>query len=121
MKYIVILLFTGVFLFNSVVFADNIDVRYDRAAKYYHKLFDDNTFKQLESNWIKTIRYFESIYQNHSTHSKAPAALLSSGKLYRALYQYNLKSIFYLYKIEKRYYITNSVLYYFIRFSILIL
>ena len=94
MKYIVILLFTGVFLFNSVVFADNIDVRYDRAAKYYHKLFDDNTFKQLESNWIKTIRYFESIYQNHSTHSKAPAALLSSGKLYRALYQYNLKSIY---------------------------
>jgi N-acetylmuramoyl-L-alanine amidase len=94
MKNIAVLIIITVFFFHSAAIADNIDIRYQRAAKYYHMLFDDAAFKKLESNWIKTIKYFESIYQNHSTHAKAPAAMFNSGKLYRALYQYNSKSIY---------------------------
>lgn len=94
MKNIAVLVIISIFFFGSAAIADNIDIRYQRAAKYYHRLFDDTSFKKLESNWIKTIKYFESIYQNHATHEKAPAALFNSGKLYRALYQYNSKSIY---------------------------
>lgn len=89
-----ILLFITIIYFSTPVLADSIDVRYDKAAKSYHLLFENKKFKKLESNWIKTIRYFESIYKNHPKHAKAPNSLLSTGKLYRALYQYNSKSIY---------------------------
>lgn len=80
-------------MLTGVVFADNADRMYAKAAEKYHLLYDDTPYRLFEDNWLKTIKQFQVIHINYPDHPVAPKSLYNIGKLYRSLYQWNKKAI----------------------------
>ena len=62
---------------------------YDQAAQDFHKLYRPGRFRDLASNWIKTIEAFEKIAEEQADHIQAPQALYSAAKLADSLYNWN--------------------------------
>ncbi len=76
------------------IYGDNIDRRYEKAAKNYHRLFKSTQYNKIEDNWLKTIRQFQTIFKNYPKHRQAAPSLYNIGKLYRGLFQRSRKSIY---------------------------
>ncbi len=77
------------FLAPNLVLADKIDRIYFKAAKDFHELYRDTSFRDQADNWLKTIRSFKGIYERAPGHKRAPQSLMNIGLLYRSLYKWN--------------------------------
>ncbi|MDX2469907.1 MAG: N-acetylmuramoyl-L-alanine amidase [SAR324 cluster bacterium] len=77
------------FLAPNFALADKIDRIYFSAAKDFHELYRDTSFRDQADNWLKTIRSFKQVYEMAPGHKRAPQSLLNIGLLYRSLYKWN--------------------------------
>lgn len=94
LKYLFLFLCLSFLVCTSSVHADSTERTYRAAARNFHKLYKDSPFRKYQSNWIKTIEKFQSIYRNHPRHKRADDSLYNIGRLYRSLYKWNHKQIF---------------------------
>jgi N-acetylmuramoyl-L-alanine amidase len=81
-------------LFSSPAVADRVDRQYQKAARKFHELYRDTSFREKADNWIKTIKQFQLIYQNYPRHARASQSLYNIGRLYRSLFKWNSKTIY---------------------------
>ena len=90
-----LLLVSGCLVAGSVFAAPKeAAVLYDKAAKDYRLLFQDQKFQSLEANWLKTIGQFEKIQQDFKQTEEGAKALYTLGTLYFLLHSWNGKAVY---------------------------